>query len=278
MPVEDWVNWKEPESLIVVDEVQRIWRPRVGSSKISDAVSTLETHRHYGVDFWLISQGPHLFDNFIRLLVGRHVHLVSSWSGRKQYEWSECKQDLTSRSDAVVRPYTLPKHVFNLYDSAEVHTKQEKRKPLAFYAVIILAIIAVVLVYNVYKRVKSHSEPQQTVEQGINPENLPKIADKLLDTTNPIDLDKTAKFPDFKPVIAGVPESAPAYVPLLKVTQAPVLQGCVYSKKKDDCKCYTKQATIYETSKKYCLAVVAGEYFNPYLVRVPLPVVASDKH
>jgi zona occludens toxin len=192
---------------------------------------------------------------------------VSSWSGRKQYEWSECKQDLNSRSDAVVRPYTLPKHVFNLYDSAEVHTKQEKRRPLAFYVLIIAVIIALGLMYRVYSRYSKPVQPQ-TVEQGINPENSPKIADKPPDTTNPIDSDKAVKFPDFKPLIAGVPESAPAYVPLLKVTQVPVLQGCVYSKKKDDCKCYTKQATIYETSKKYCLAVVAGEYFNPYLVHV----------
>ena len=82
--VEKWPEWKSPGDLIIVDEVQRIWRPRVGSSAAPESVTGLETHRHYGLDFWLISQGPHLFDNFIRLLVGRHVHLVARWSGRTQ--------------------------------------------------------------------------------------------------------------------------------------------------------------------------------------------------
>ncbi|WP_333877505.1 zonular occludens toxin domain-containing protein [Methylobacter sp.] len=150
--VEDWPKWKESGALIIVDEVQRIWRPTNGSSGPSEAISALETHRHYGLDFWLISQGPHLFHNFIRLLVGRHVHLVAKWSGRKEYEWPECKQDVQSRNDAVERPYTLPKRVFKLYDSAEIHTQQNKRRPIAFYILILLALLFLILSYFAYAR------------------------------------------------------------------------------------------------------------------------------
>lgn len=74
-------------------------------------------------------------------------------------------------------------------------------------------------------------------------------------------------FPDFNPTIPGVLESAPAYQPLLKVTAVPVLFGCVYSVAKDQCKCYTQQATPYPASKGYCLETVKNHRFNPYYER-----------
>ena len=256
--VEDWVLWKQQDSLIVIDEVQRIWRPRVGSSKITEAVSALETHRHYGVDFWLISQGSHLFDNFIRLLIGRHIHLVATWSGRRQYEWAECQKDTRAgKSSAVIRPYKLPKEVFNLYDSAELHTSQVKRKPIVFYAVIALVIIVLGFFYKVYVQVNQHQDEHKI--QSLDT----KMPEKSQSST-PIAENKET-YPDFKPTVEGVPESAPAYQSLLKVVDIPVLVGCVYSKRKDDCRCYTSQATIYPTAKEYCIETVKGHRFNPFL-------------
>jgi len=209
--VENWIQWKEPGSLIVVDEVQRIWRPRVGGSHPSEGVSTLETHRHYGIDFWLISQGPHLFDNFIRLLVGRHVHLVGKWNGRSQYEWPECKQDVQSRSDAVIRAYTLPKHVYKMYDSAEVHTKQEKRKPMSLYVAIGAFSLVIALGYRVYDRLSAKLHPETVVVEKVGAAS----AAPALATTQPVK--ESLPFPDFKPVIPGLYESAPAYAELIKV-------------------------------------------------------------
>jgi len=85
------------------------------------------THRHYGLDFWLISQGPHLFHNFIRLLVSRHIHLVARWSGRIE----------------------------------EVHTKQDKRKPLSFYATIGALVLAVAMSAFVVQRIQSRIAPPE---------------------------------------------------------------------------------------------------------------------
>jgi len=264
--VENWPDWKTVGSLIVVDEVQRIWRPRASSSKPPDAIAGLETHRHYGIDFWLISQGPHLFDGFIRLLVGRHVHLVAKWNGRTQYEWPECKQNIQSRTDAVLRPYSLPKHVYNMYDSAEVHTKQEKRKPLSFYATIAAVIIAVGMGGLVYKRISGRLHPEVAVNGSVGagaataanasaaPAGVPPVP--------------ASAFPDFKPVIEGLPESAPAYSGLIKVSAVPLLAGCINSKATDKCTCYTAQATPYPASQAYCKEMVAAKRFNPYLQSV----------
>ncbi|PPK67254.1 zona occludens toxin [Methylobacter tundripaludum] len=260
--VEDWPKWKEPNSLIVVDEVQRIWRPTNGAQGVHESISTLETHRHYGVDFWLISQGPHLFHNFIRLLVGRHVHLVAKWSGRTEYEWPECKQDVQSRSDAVQRPYTLPKRVYDLYDSAEVHTKQDKRKPLSFYATIGALVLAVVVGGFVIYRIKNRINPVEASTAAPVP-GSPSASTPPAAGVSPTDI----AFPDFEPKIPGVPESAPAYAGLVKIVAAPILAGCVLNKRTDKCSCYTHQATPYPASQAYCFESVQNHRFNPYLER-----------
>jgi hypothetical protein len=50
-----------------------------------------------------------------------------------------------------------------MYDSAEVHTKQDKRKPLSFYASIIAVIVAVILVSFVVVRMNSKLHPVSDV-------------------------------------------------------------------------------------------------------------------
>lgn len=274
--VEDWPEWSTEGSLLVVDEVQYIWRPGNSSSKLPYGIAALETHRHKGLDFWLISQGPHLFHSNIRLLIGRHIHLVANWRGRTEYEFPECRQNTSSRSDAITRPYRLPKKVFSLYKSASMHTKLDKRLPISFYvAVAALLLLAFygVRIYNVINsktqpsvaEVKSPSGPQTQATLGAGGggqggDNKPVSTASTFVVPAP-------PMPDFEPRQPGVLESAPAYAHLLKVTEAPLLAGCVYSVSKDECKCYTRQATPYPASKNYCLEQVKNHRFNPYLQR-----------
>jgi zona occludens toxin len=70
-----WQNWCKPGDCIVFDEVQSVWKPRPNGSKIPDDIGALETHRHKGVDFVLLTQHPMLLDQNVRALVGRHLHI-----------------------------------------------------------------------------------------------------------------------------------------------------------------------------------------------------------
>lgn len=262
--VENWFDWKVSGSLIVVDEVQRIWRPASGGAAPSEAISALETHRHYGLDFWLISQGPHLFHNFIRLLVGRHVHLVAKWSGRKEFEWPECKQDVQSRTDAVERVYTLPKQVYDMYDSAEVHTQQDKRKPLSFYAAIASLFLAVVAVAVITYRIKDRVSPQNTpvaagLVGGAVPAAPPSDPAKKVVVRTADDI-----FSLMIPLIPGLPWTAPIYAELAKPVSMPVLAGCALNKKNNRCSCYSQQATIIYVSPDVCVSYVAHLPFNHF--------------
>ena len=62
-PVDQWVTVGEddsgatshqwnfpPNSIIIIDEAQRSFRPRPSGSKVPDYVAALETHRHAGLD------------------------------------------------------------------------------------------------------------------------------------------------------------------------------------------------------------------------------------
>ncbi len=265
--VENWHEWKPSGALIVVDEVQRIWRPRTGGSKIPESVSGLETHRHYGLDFWLISQGPHLFDANIRLLVGRHIHLVSRWSGRTQYEWPECQQNVQSRTDAVIRPYTLPKRVYSMYDSAEVHTKQDKRKPLALYIVIaclaLLVIMAVVMVNRFSDRITPTTDTTNEIKPGagqsIVSADKPKADQKKRAYATPEELEKA-----LTPLVPGVPWSAPYYAELARPVSFPKIVGCIKSKVDFRCACYTQQNTLVDVPPDVCSIYVDRRPFDHF--------------
>jgi len=276
--VEDWPLWATHGSLIVIDEVQRIWRPTASGAKLGDDISRLETHRHSGLDFWLISQGPHLFHSNVRLLIGKHIHLVSKWNGRSEYEWPECRQNVTSRSDAVTRPYTLPKKVFGLYKSASLHVKQSHRKPLAFYGFVCSLALLVVFGYLSYQRVASRSSSEQVTQSGAgvataagatagaHGDGGAPVPDKPKPSAG-VSEAKVSSFPDFTPTVPGVPESAPAYAELLKVKDVPLLKGCIQSKEK--CTCYTHQGTVYPTTAAYCAETIKGHRFNPYWEKTP---------
>jgi zona occludens toxin len=260
--VEDWPEWSPKGALIIIDEVQRIWRPANSAAKLPNDIARLETHRHYGLDFWLISQGPHLFHSNIRRLIGRHVHLLSSWKGREQYEFPQCRENLDTLPSANARPYKLPKKVFGLYKSAEIHTKQKHRLPLAVYAFALAVLVVLVLGYKTYARISSQT---QEVKETIKPiENSSKaIGLDGSGTVANVPINSAKKiYPDFNPTVAGVPASAPAYADLVKVTAVPHIVAC--AKTPDWCRCYSKQAVPVNVSFRYCTDYLAGKVFNPF--------------
>ena len=82
-----WPDTVPDGSIVVIDEVQTIWRPSGPGQRIPDHIAKLETHRHRGLDFYIITQGPNLAHSNVRALVGRHIPLrVIGFLGRWCYE------------------------------------------------------------------------------------------------------------------------------------------------------------------------------------------------
>lgn len=118
-----------PNAILIIDEAQRLYRPRSSASKVPPYVAALETHRHGGLDIILLTQKPKLVDSNVRELVGRHIHIRNGLLGRYLFEWPHIAdgESRLDRSDAAKRRFKPPKAAFTKYKSAEVHTKQSFR-------------------------------------------------------------------------------------------------------------------------------------------------------
>lgn len=276
---ENWHEWSPDGAVLFFDEVQHIYRPRASGAKVPESVAAFETHRHRGLDFYLITQSPKLIDINIRQLIGRHIHLKSTWLTRFKYEWPECSDNVQNVTDAVKSKYELPKKVFKYYKSASIHTKQKHEKPISFYMFFLAIFVFLALGYRVKVKMdaaelqaKQALEIQSKEEEKLkgNGDSSPIIPASLPDTIEAKKSDKTAiaaKF-DYNPVVPNVPESAPAYEELVKPISFPKLSGCVVKSGNDNkssCRCYTQQATPYFVSNDMCLTYIKYGRFNPYL-------------
>lgn len=51
--MQTWHKWAPTGAILVIDECQRVFRPRPSGSKVPDYVAELETHRHKGIDIFI---------------------------------------------------------------------------------------------------------------------------------------------------------------------------------------------------------------------------------
>lgn len=138
----NWHKWCKPGDVIVVDEVQRHWRPRGAGTKVKEEIAMLETHRHFGVDFVIITQNGMLLDQNVRRLVGRHQN-VRRILGMKRaiiYDWDGYSQTMNPSTATGKSFFNYPKSAYSLYKSSELHTKQKQKIPLWVF-VPVLALV-----------------------------------------------------------------------------------------------------------------------------------------
>lgn len=281
--VQDWHNWLPDGALLVIDEVQSVWRPRKSGSIVPASVQALETHRHRGIDLWLITQAPQLVDANVRRLISRHVHLRATALGRYQYEWAECHERIEDTSKAARRRYKLPKHIFGLYKSASVHTKIKRRLPTAVYVLGAVLLVAGVLGFRVYNRADQLMKPKELMAIAREPAGSAGPAGgaaSLRPIAAPVKSTVDYSAAAFVPRNPVYPESAPVYDNVARVAAVPHVAGCISSATR--CQCYTQQVTKIVMSDKICRDYVAGRIFQPFVAdsvvapAVPVSAAVSD--
>lgn len=262
-----WPTEVPDGALIVIDEVQRVWRPVGPTAKVTDDIAMLETHRHRGLDFLLVTQQPGLIRTNVRALVGRHVHLRDlGILGRWWYEWPECNNQLAYKSAPIRKRYSLPKKAFSLYKSASLHVKPERSIPPALIISVLCVLGAIALAFYAWRSLSS--KVQGTPQAPVNPVvSAPSSSPSASSTPSsvPVATDGiTARTiqADFTPRIRSRPETAPAYDHLRVVTAMPMVTGgfilgsIVY--------CHTDQGTKAAITEDECRAWIANPPHNPY--------------
>ncbi len=245
-------------AILVVDEVQDVWRPRGPGAKVPEAIAQLETHRHAGVDVFLTTQAPKLLDANVRALVGRHVHIRDTgWLGRHWYEWPELSESMNWKACHNKRKFKLPKKALTLYTSANVLTTPERKTPAALYLAMLAILGALALMFLVY-RIVTRGAPEPTVPEKAKTGMVVQAPGQAAPAQQ---LDERTMY---IPRISYRPETAPAYDHLRVVKVMPIVTGgiCVNS----DCWCHTQQGTNAGLSSQECAGWMKNRPFNPYEV------------
>lgn len=274
-PIAEWTEMREdpenpgmmlpyftfPEnSLIVLDEAQRVYRPRPAASKIPDHVAAFETVRHTGVTFLLITQNPSFLDGHIRKLVGSHVHLRDvGVLGRYYYEWPEVGNPENYSTAPIKKKWSLPKSSFGMYKSSSMHIKRKYSFPPVLMLLLVGLAIGGYLIYRTVGAIGSKIAPEVAPASG----DVVKVPTGAVPVA-PLGAAMTGAdyFASFVPVAAGRPESAPIYAALRQVKDMPRVDGCIATIKR--CSCYTQQGTDAGLDEGQCRAWLERPAFDPY--------------
>lgn len=275
----DATKWPEelPDgAILVIDEVQRMWRPRGPGSKVPPEVQALETHRHRGIDIYVTTQAPRLLDANVRALVGRHVHIRDTgWLGRHWYEWPEVNDAMAWKTCQNKRSYKLPKHAFDLYKSSSLHTKPVRKTPAIKYLAV-LAVVGALIGAAVVVRIMSKGVTDAPTAASVAPKLIGGPAGAAAHGGAPASL--PAPFLDdrvvFMPRISDKPETAPAYDPMRVVVNMPRIAGVVCFK--GECRCMSQQGTVLDIQHKVCAAWLERPAFDPYTMPPPPPRVTAS--
>lgn len=131
MGLRNWHNWAKPGAKIFFDEFQKFWPPRANGAAVPPDIQALDTHRHMGVDFVVITQNCNNVDRHLLGLVDRHIHVrrVANMPLAVVYEWDHASRSLNYRNSMSKSPWRYPVKAYKLYKSAELHTKQKRKIP-----------------------------------------------------------------------------------------------------------------------------------------------------
>jgi len=261
----EWHHQLPDGAILVIDEVQRVWRPRGPGSKVPQSVAELETHRHRGIDVFITTQSPKLLDSNVRALVGRHVHIRDvGVLGRHWYEWPEINESMNWKGCVNRHRFKLPKKAFSLYKSASIHTVPVRGFPRALiFGVVALLAFAVLGygVFRIFERVRGSEAESLPVPVSTMPVQL---------VGRPPSVERSGAYDttQFIPRVSSVPESAPAYDALRVVVVMPRVVGgyCIDGV----CKCINQQGLDSGLSSGDCSRWMASPPFYPYRLEQPV--------
>lgn len=282
----DWED--EPDGTIfLMDEVHNDLPLRPNSAPVPKYVSQLAEHRARGFDFFLLTQHPMNIDAFVRKLIGApgwHQHLKRRFGASKSttvIQWdavnTSCEKD-GSGKNAQSWGRKQPKHVYDWYESAEMHTGKV-RIPKQVYTLVACLVGMIACVVFAYVRFTQSSKPPekpaqaQTAQQATGALGTPSASAKGSENHIQTAAEYAASF---QPRIEGLAYTAPRYDDQTKPTTAPYPAACINMGKR--CECYTQQGTGLQVPLATCMQIVKGGFFMDWQQPRSNDVVTKGAH
>jgi zona occludens toxin len=258
--LEDPKQWHTcpPGSIVVIDEAQKLFRPRPSGSTVPEYEEKLETHRHGGIDLILITQRPRLVSLAVRELAGRHLHAHRPWGMQRTRikEWSEVKMN-TGANPERTHEYKYNTKVFDWYKSAEAHTVK-RSIPMKVWILGVLCLFVPAMFwwtfYSLEKKADGGAVEAVTSASGASAASFGEPG-----RVSPGPLTSAEYVAQFKPRVAGLHYTAPIYDDVTKPTRAPIPAACIANSKR--CACYSQQGTLLDVPDDMCRSVVSGGFF-----------------
>lgn len=253
--------WKDlpPRAVLLVDEAQDHFRARPGSIRVPESITDMERIRHSGVCLVLTTQQPTYLDKHLRGLA-QHQHLVEVLAGKVSncYSFRSVRDDITpsSLSDAQFTAWNHPKHLYNSYKSAEVHTKKLR---IPFRLKVLVAFALVVLGYIAW-HLATRGDAQAQEGAAAATAAAPLQAGAPTPTEErPL---TTAEYAaQLIPRLPAMPGSARIFDGRQVVSKPAVY--CMSTP--DSCTCLTEQGTRYEMQAGICRHLARhGAPYNPF--------------
>lgn len=263
----EWIQKPENHgSILIIDEAQDVWPTRSAGAKVPPNVEWLNTHRHLGVDIFVLTQNPKYLDLNLRGLVKKHWHIAANKLGmRTLLEWKYCATNPVAQAkDAFASIYKPDESVYDKYISAQVHTDNKTKRSKWVYILPVVAILAPLLIFVSYKLLQSkYSVP----EQAENVQAASDVVNSSGGLTVPSNTAESANLtPEmFVPTLSERPESKPIYNGVRQVHQYERLAACIDGGK-SGCACYSDQATkLREIPEALCREYAnEGLPFDPF--------------
>ena len=256
--LKDGTEWNTvPDgSIIVIDEAQASFRPRHTGSAVPPYIAAFETHRHRGLDVYLITQHPKLIDANIRRLVGTHVHFVRAFGAKAvvRHEWGEVQEDPQARGDSTSKLVPYDKEAFNFYKSAEIHT-HKVRIPGRIWFLIGVPVAIAVCGWFAFNSLSSLTKGKKEA-----PHESPALAPASQSAGAAVPHQTTAQWlADRTPRVPALQYTAPVYDEVTKPVTAPYPAACASMGTK--CRCYSQQGTILDVPKDTCESIIERGFF-----------------
>lgn len=271
----DFENWAdEPDGTIfIIDECHEVMPTRGATARAPQPhIQDLAAHRHRGFDFFLITQHPKNMDSFVRRLIAdpgwhRHIKRRRGADFASVLEWpnvtEKCESN-TAGKTATVTSGRYPKEVFDWYTSASIHTAKFRFPKQLYFIIAAVVLVPVLIGGAIYylKTVRGTGDAPAAKSSSLMPSmNLGSQQASGGQTGDKRPM-TTAEYVDqFMPRMPGLAYTAPRYDELTNPMRAPYPAACMHSKKRDECKCFTQDATPLDVPAKLCLQIVKDGIF-----------------